>query len=54
MSDDDKLWTQFVFTDCFCYLRLCLAIHSSNWQLRVASLMQMAPMLAALDREYYT
>jgi len=48
-----KFWTQFVFTDCFCYFGLYLAVRSSNWQLRVASLKQMAPMFTAFDREYY-
>lgn len=54
MSDNDKtwrFWAQLVFTDCFCYFGLYLAIRSSNWQLHVASLMQMAPMFAAFDRE---
>ena len=55
-SETDKtwrFWTQFVFTDCFCYFGLYLAVRSSNWQLRVASLEQMAPIFAAFDREYY-
>ena len=42
-----------MFTDRFCYFGLYLAVRSSNWQLRIASLKQMAPMFAAFDREYY-
>ena len=56
MGDTDKtwrFWAQFIFTDCFCYFSLYLAVRSSNWHLRLASLKQMAPMFAAFDREYY-
>ena len=38
--DDDtwKLWMQFVFTDCYSYLALYLAIRGGNWKLRLSSL----------------
>ena len=55
-SESDKTWrfgAQFVFTDCFSYFGLYLAVRSSNWQLRVSCLKLMAPMFAAFDREYY-
>ena len=51
MSEVDetwKFWAQFVFRDCFSYNSLYLAVRSSNWKLRVASLKQMA-----FDRDYY-
>ena len=52
MTKHGGFWAQF--TDCFCYLSSYLAIRSSNWQLRVASLIRMAPMFAAFYREYYS
>ena len=48
-----KLWVQYVFQDCYCYITLYLALRSSNWELRVSSLKQMAPLFAVLDRSTY-
>ena len=48
-----KLWVDFVFTNCHCYLTLYLAILGGNWKLRLISLKQMAPLFAAFDRDMY-
>ena len=49
-----KFWSQFVFSDCFSYVGLYLAIRGGNWNLRVSSLKQMAPMFCQpFDRDYY-
>ena len=48
-----KLWVQYVFQDCYCYITLYLALHSSKWELCVSSLKQMAPLFAVLDRSTY-
>ena len=44
---------QLVFTDCYSYLALYLAIRGGNWKLRLSSLKQMAPLFAAFDRDTY-
>ena len=49
-DDTWKLWVQYVFQDCYCYITLYLALDGSNWDLRVSSLKQMAPLFAVLDR----
>ena len=48
-----NLWVNFVFINCYCYLKLYLAIRGSNWRLRLSSLKQMAPLFAAFDRDTY-
>ena len=44
-DDTWRFWKQFVLVDCFSYIGLYLAIIGSNWNLRVSSLKQMAPLL---------
>ena len=53
IDDVWKLWVDFVFTNCYCYLTLYLAIRGSNWKLRLSSLKRMAPLFAAFDRDTY-
>ena len=56
MAEKDKvwsLWADFVFVNCFCYVALYLGVHSSNWNLRLASLKSMAPLFAAFNCDIY-
>ena len=49
-----KFWSQFVFVDCYSYIGLYLAIHSSsNWNLRLSNLKLMAQLFTAFDRDTY-
>jgi hypothetical protein len=52
-DDTFQLWSNFVLRDCFCYICLFIAIRTSNWELRVSSIKNMAPLFAAYDRPYY-
>ena len=38
IDDVWKLWVDFVFTNCYCYLTLYLVFRHSNWKLRLSSL----------------
>ena len=50
-SNDDicRFWVQFVFVDAMAYISLYLAIRSGNWQLRMHSMKNMAPIFTAFD-----
>ena len=52
-EDTWKFWVQFVFSDCYSYIGLYLAIRGSNWKLRLSSLKNTAPLFAAFDRDTY-
>ena len=56
MSSKDtnwKFWVQFVFKDAMAYTGIYLAIRSSNWELRLASIKLMAPVFSAFDHQTY-
>ena len=46
-------WVQFVFQDAAAYVGLFLAMRSGDWDLRTASLKQMAPIFTAFDHPNY-
>lgn len=46
-------WVQFVFQDAAAYVGLFLAIRSGDWDLRTASIKQMAPTFTAFDHPNY-
>ena len=53
MDDTWKLWVQFLFHDCYCYINLYLAIRGSNWGMRLSSLKLMAPLFGVFDHTTY-
>ena len=54
-SEDEnwKFWIQFVLHDCMAFINLYLAARSNNWNLRIASLKDMAPVFFAFNRPHY-
>ena len=56
MSSSDetwKFWMQFAFVDAMAYVGLFLALRSGDWQLRMYSVKQMAPLFIAFDHSPY-
>ncbi len=53
MDDTWRFWVQFVFKDAMAYISLFLAIRSGDWDLRLASIKQMAPIFSAFDHSTY-
>jgi len=49
-----KFWKGFIFTDFLAYLSLFTALHTRDWNLRLAGLKQMAPLFCAFDRPTYS
>ena len=49
-----KFWKGFTFTIFLAYLSLFTALHTRNWNLRVVSLKQLAPLFCAFDRPTYS
>ena len=48
-----KFWSQYVLQDCFAYVSLYIATHSSKWDLRTAVIKSMASLFTAYDRPNY-
>jgi hypothetical protein len=48
-----QLWVKFIIEDCLPYVGLFISIRSGNWNLRLASLKQMAALFTAYDRMTY-
>ena len=54
-SNDEnwKFWIQFVLRDSMAFISLYLAMRSNDWNLRIASLKDMAPIFFAFNRSHY-
>ncbi len=48
-----NFWGDFLFKNCYSYILLYLALRGSNWNLQIAGLKMMVPMMAAFDRNVY-
>ncbi len=53
IDDTWRFWIQFVFQDAMAYVGLFLGIRSGDWDLRMASKKQMAPVFTAFDHPNY-
>ena len=52
-DDTCKLWGKFVLEDCLPYIGLYFAMRSGNWNLRMYSVKEMAPLFSAYNRITY-
>jgi hypothetical protein len=52
-DDTCKMWCKFVLEDCLPYIGLYIAMRSGNWNLRMYSIKEMAPLFSAYDRITY-
>lgn len=50
-SEDDtwRFWVQFVFVDAMAYISLYLSMRSGDWELRMNSIKNMAPLFTTFD-----
>ena len=53
-DDNWKFWTSFVLEDCLAFINLYLSVRAGDWNLRVASIKQMAAVFTACDRQHYS
>ena len=53
-DDNWKFWTRFVMEDCLAFINLYLAVCAGDWNLRIASIKQMAAVFTACDRQHYS
>lgn len=53
LDETCQLWVKFILEDCLPYVGLFISIRSGNWNLRLASLKQMAALFTAFDRTTY-